>query len=145
MIPVNDIQAAIIAHLQVQTALTDAMNAVKSGASVEIRENQWAGTSFIYPAIRLDMQTQTEEGDPPCYARQPFSVYAMTEDDSSANCGNILSLVDSALIRANIRGTGFKIGLIVSSGSVPPIRSGNRIWQAVGQYSANVYQTGGLA
>lgn len=137
MINPNLIRAAIIAKLQADTALAAWLTA--RSASSEIRESQWQGVTFVYPAIRIDLLPQTEDGNPPCYSNQPFNAFAFTEGDSSAECGDLLILLDAALIRNQIVGTGFTTGLITSLGSIPPNRTSERVWQATGQYQMNIF------
>ena len=45
----NEVQAAIIARLKAQTTVTAEVLAT------EIREDQWQGTEFSYPNIRVKM------------------------------------------------------------------------------------------
>lgn len=139
MIPVNDVKAAIIGHLKADTALAAELEKQNEGASAEIREHQWAGRTFQYPALRVDLLPQDEIGNPPCYSSQPFNVYIYTEDDSSFNCGELLGLVDAALIRKNINANAFHTGIIESVSSVPPNRQTERVWRAAGQYTTMLY------
>ena len=137
MISPDLVQAAIIAKLQADATLLAWLTA-RSAAS-EIRENQWQGVSFVYPAVRVDLLPQTEPANPPCYSQQLFNVFAFAEGDSSQNSAILAGLIDSALIRKQMTGTGFATGHIISLGSVPPLRTAERIWQATGQYQMNVY------
>jgi hypothetical protein len=139
MIAPNDVKAAIIAKLKANTALMAAMEAIKTGASAEVREHQWAGRTFIYPAIRIDLLPQAEVGNPPCYSSQPFNAYIYTEDDSSFHCGSLLALVDTALIRRSISASSFHTGIIESVSSIPPARQTERVWRATGQYTTMLY------
>lgn len=137
MISSDLVQAGIISHLKADTALVAWLTA--RSAESEIRENQWQGRSFVYPAVRVDLLPQTETGNPPCYSQALFNVFCFTEDDSSKNCGILAGLVDTALLRKKFSGTGYSSGLVISLGSIPPIRTGERTWQALGQYQANLY------
>jgi hypothetical protein len=137
MISPELIQAGIITKLKADTALTTWLTARSAGS--EIRENQWQGRQFVYPAIRVDLLAQTEPGNPPCYSQTLFNVFAFAEGDSSKDAGILAGLVDAALIRKKFSGTGFNSGVISSLGTVPPIRTAERTWQALGQYQANLY------
>jgi hypothetical protein len=120
------VQAGIIAKLKADTSLVAWLTARSAGS--EIRENQWQGRQFVYPAIRVDLLPQTETGNPPCYSQTLFNVFAFTEGDSSKDCGILAGLVNAALIRKKF-----------SLGSVPPLRTAERVWQALGQYQTNLY------
>jgi hypothetical protein len=137
MISPELVQAGIITKLKADTALIAWLTTYS--AQNEVRENQWQGRQFVYPAVRVDILTQTEPGNPPCYSQALFNVFAFAEGDSSKNCGVLAGLVDSALIRKKFTGTGFDSGLVTSLGTVPPIRTGERVWQALGQYQANLF------
>jgi hypothetical protein len=137
MISDDLVQAAIITKLQADTTLIAWLTA-RSAAS-EIRENQWQGVTFVYPAVRVDLLPQTEPGNPPCYSQQLFNVFVFAEGDSSQNCAILAGLIDSALIRKQMVGTGFSTGHIITLGAIPPLRTAERIWQATRQYQMNLY------
>jgi len=131
------VQAGIITHLKADAALIAWLTTFS--AQNEIRENQWQGVTFVYPAVRVDLLTQTEPGNPPCYSQVLFSVFAFTEGDSSKDCGVLGGLLDTALLRKKFSGTGYNSGLILTLGGVPPTRTAERIWQGLGQYQTNLY------
>lgn len=135
----DDVQAAIIAHLKADTALVAWLTA--RSAQNEIRENQWQGTDFTYPAVRVDLLPQLENGNPPCFSQQLFNVYGFIEGNSSLEGGDLIELIDAALIRKNIVNStyGITTGLIISLGTIAPIRTAERVWQATGQYQTNLY------
>lgn len=137
MISPDLVQAGIVSHLKANTALIAWLTTYS--AQNEIRENQWQGRQFVYPAIRVDLLTQTEPGNPPCFAQVLFNVFAFAEGDSSLTCAQLAGLIDTALIRHKFSGTGFNSGLVTTLGSVPPIRTGERVWQALLQYQTNLY------
>ncbi len=134
----NDlIQAAIISKLKADSALIEWLT--ERGSSKEIRENQWQGRSFSYPAVRVDLGTQTEQGNPPCYSTMPFSIYSYTEDDSSQLCDVLAGLVNAALLRKRFSGTGFSSGIVIADGLTSAARSSERVWRAAGLYRCNIY------
>lgn len=137
MISPELIQAGIISKLKTDTSLVDWLTDRSAGD--EIRENQWQGVTFAYPAVRVDLLTQTEPGNPPCHSQILFNVFAFTEGDSSKECGVLAGLVDSALIRKKFTGTGFDSGIVITLGSVPPVRTSERLWQALLQYQTNIF------
>jgi hypothetical protein len=131
------VQAAIVSHLKADTALINWLTTYS--AEDEVRENQWQGRAFVYPAVRVDLLPQTEPGNPPCYSQVLFNVFAFAEGDSSLDCAVLSGLIDTALIRKKFSGTGFDSGLVITLGGVPPIRTAERVWQGLGQFQANLY------
>lgn len=137
MISPDLVQAGIITHLKADTALIAWLTTYS--AQAEVRENQWQGREFVYPAVRVDLLNQTEPGDPPCFSQVQFSVFSFAEGDSSLTCAQLSGLIDTALIRKKFSGTGYESGLVTTLGGIPPIRTGERVWQGLGQYQANLY------
>ena len=54
MIDNDDIQAGLVAYLKAQTTTIVAL----LDSSGEIKEDQWQGTTFLYPAVRVDLGPQ---------------------------------------------------------------------------------------
>lgn len=137
MIDNNLIQAAIVSKLKADTLLVAFLTSL--GAGAEIRESQWQGTTFAYPNVRVELGTQIEEGNPPCYSTQPFTVYSYSEQDSSREANQLAGYVNDALLRQMISGTGWHSQLIISDGNIAARRVSERVWQAVNLYRMNVY------
>lgn len=134
----NDlIQAAIVTKLKADSALVNWLTAL--GAGSEIREAQFQGRDFLYPSVRVELGTQIEEGNPPCYSTIPFTVYSYSEKDSSREANQLAGYVNDALLRKNISGSGWQSQLIVSDGMIAARRTSERVWQAVNLYRMNVY------
>lgn len=140
----NDlIQAGLITKLKANTALTSFLTT--AGAPDDIREAWFQGREFLYPNVRVELGTQTEEGNPPCFSGLPFTIYCHSENDSSQEANELAGLVNVALIRKVFTGTGFRSGIIQTSGSIAAIRASEQIWQAVNQYITNIYGGGLLS
>lgn len=134
----NDlIQAAIVAKLKANTALTTWL-AVRSTAG-EIREGQFQGREFLYPAVRVELGTQIEEGNPPCYSTLAFTVYSYSEQNSSQQANQLAGLIADALLRKSIAGSGWQSQLIIADGMIAARRTRERVWQAVNLYRCNIY------
>jgi hypothetical protein len=141
----NDvIQAAIIARLKADTTLTDWLVAQNS-ADDEIREIQWQGTVFDYPAVRASISDQLPDvGGGTCYLTAgefTFTAMAFSESDSSQQADQLMKLVNDALIGKRLSGTGFKTMVIQNDGMAHASRTGERIWSAAAVYRANLYET----
>jgi len=143
MIANDRVQAAIVAFLKADTALTAWLTARSAGS--EIREAQWQGTIFSYPAVRVDLGTQLPDGLGTCYTSNgqiPFTVYSYSEHDSSQQADQLAHLVNNALFGKQISGgTGFTTGLVKSDGLVSATRLAERLWRAGGFYRVNIYGT----
>lgn len=143
MIANNLIQAAIIAELKADSALVDWLTA--ESAADEIRETQWQGAAFVYPAVRVAAGTQLPDGPTShCYptnGETTFTVLSFAEDDSSQNADILAGLVNDALLGKRLSGTGFKSLSIMSNGLSHAIRTGERVWQANGLYRMYIYET----
>ena len=134
------IQRAILNKLKADTTLIAWMTGYD--AENEIREFSWQSTDFIYPNIRIQLGTQTEAGNPPCFSEISFTVYCNTEGDSSALADELAYLVNSALLRQKLApnaGDGFSTGIVSSGGTIKASRLSERIWQAVNSYSVQIY------
>src|SRR3972149_5151749 len=141
MIDNNALQAAIVAKLKANAPWV-AWLAARS-ASSEIREAQWQGAEFLYPAVRVNVGTQTPTENGPCYKENTevdFLVSALSEQDSSKEADTLAGLVNTALLGQTLAGTGFSSGLIRSDGLTGAIRlEVDRIWRAFGLYRVNAY------
>ncbi len=97
MISSDLIQAAIISKLKDDTTLVDFLTARASAD--EIRESQWQGAAFTYPAVRVDLGTQVPIGDGTCVPFQSevsFSVLSFSEQDSSQQADVLAGLFNSS-------------------------------------------------
>lgn len=137
MIDNNLVQAVLVSKLKADTALSAWLAAL--GAGGEIREAQYQSRDFLYPNVRLEIGTQIEEGNPPCYSTIPFTVYSYSEKDSSKEANELAGYVNDALIRRAVDGTGWHSGLIITDGAIAARRVTERVWQAVNLYRMNIY------
>lgn len=134
----NDlIQAALVAKLKADAPLVVWLTTFS--AQNEVREAQWQSREFVYPAVRVELGTQIEDGNPPCYSTIPFTVYSYSEKDSSREANQLAGYVNDAILRKAVLGSGWNGGIIVSDGSIAARRVNERVWQAVNLYRMNVY------
>lgn len=135
-------QAAVISRLKADTTLTAWLTARSAGD--EVRESQWQGAAFTYPAVRVDVGTQTPLGNGPCYLENgviTFTVLSFSEQDSSKQADTLAGLVNTALMGRQLSGTGFRSLAIKSDGLTSASRIGERLWRSVGLYRAVIYET----
>jgi len=139
----NDlIQAAIVSKLKANSALVAWLTARSAGS--EIRESQWQGAVFTYPAVRVDLGTQVPVSNGSCRTSEsemPFSIFSMSESDSSQQADVLAGLVNTALFGKRLSGTGWLSLVIDSDGLTSAVRETQRIWRATGLYTVRIYGT----
>lgn len=136
MISPDSLQREIINLLKGNTPLVTAIGS-------EIREDQWQGTKFVYPCVRVDVGLGVPVGDGNCQdtiSRVNWVVQAYDENPSSNICGNLIALVFNALFLNQIFATDFSIMTIESSGWLAPYRARSGVWRADAYFMANTYQ-----
>lgn len=152
MIDNDQIQAAIVAKLKANSPLVTYLTQFQ--AQDEIRESQYQAAGFVYPAVRVELGTQTEEGNPPCYSTVPFTVYCYSEKDSSREANQLAGYVNrafgfnadgshtpqSVMVTGSSVGASFHSGVIVADSAISARRTSERVWQAVNLYRMNVYR-----
>jgi len=108
-----------------------------------VRENQFQGTEFSYPALRVHVNYNNPIGEGPCrdeVFRIYFSITSWSEDPSSKEADDLLGLIADGLDEYIIDVATFRTGNI-SLGSVnSAIRIGPRLWRAEAFFRTTVYQ-----
>jgi len=124
----NDIvQAAIIAKMKGNGAIIAVLN-----SSNEIKEAQWQGVSFLYPAVRVNIGTQSNDrGSPFCnFGYLPFSVKVFSEQESSLQADNIMGIINTQLHGSYAVGTAMILNQIECIGLIGAIRISGQLWQS---------------
>lgn len=140
MIPMELLQKSIITTLRQNAPLNSAL--LVSGTV--ILENQFQGTEFSYPAIRVDIQPQVPIGTGTDRIRLSNSVFVVrtySVKKSSYEANHLLTLVNQALFDTQIKGNSLdtpnfmllRVNLINVDGA---FRVGNRLWMAVATYES---------
>jgi hypothetical protein len=135
----NDVlQAALVARLKAQSTVTGLLN-----GATEIREQQWQGRNFDYPAVRVNLRTQV-----PLIPRQQcewsrlsFSIYCLSEEKSSKEADELAGAVNAALNRTawTVSSDGFRFFFVRSSGLNSAIRMSERVWRAEPNFLADIH------
>lgn len=143
MITNNQIQEALVTRLKDSTRPEIAAIHAALASGDEVRENQFQGTEFAYPAIRVSFAYLNPTENTPCrddIFRSYFSIVSFSESTSSLEADNIAGLVAEALDEAIIDVATFRTGNI-SLGSVNgAIRIGPRLWRAETFFRTSIYQ-----
>lgn len=107
----NDtIQAGLVEEFKSLTPVSTLL-----GGTTEIRESQWQGTQFSYPAIRVDVQTQVPSIEGCAYGWIDATVSVYSEKASSQECDTIAGTVFQNLRRSFTRNGVFFSGMRCSS------------------------------
>lgn len=139
MISDEIIQAALIAKLKSLTALTDLLIEGVSG----IKEYQWQGDIFKYPAVRLDLESNEWSFDVTgrCTSQDvEFSLYFYSEERSSKQCSQIKGIAMNSLIGRGFTQDGLKFSEIRldRGGNVPAVREDQNTWRSQAKLSTRV-------
>ena len=140
----NVIQADLIAYLQADTDLVAAMTAVNALANAtDIKEDQYVGRDFNFPAVRVDVQRQTaiDEEDQCTNTRLMFTLWIYTESGSSKNCDSIAGVAHRAINRQHLAGTGYNIPRMRAD-LIGATRIEDRLWRASVICRGNVRPSG---
>jgi hypothetical protein len=131
MISPNDIQESILMRLQATTALTALL-----AATTSIKADQWQGTTFVYPAVRINLGMISPIAScDGCTVTFGIECYSELASEKEAN--NIADAVNDALhgkefTSGNVRFSNYSRGL------VPAIRSDERTWRAEALFHATI-------
>lgn len=133
------LQKALVAKLKADAALV----VLLSNSDIEIREQQWQGRAFTYPAVRVNLLQQL-----PMFAMDPcqwfslaFSVFVLSEDRSSFEADNIASVVNGVLHEAAWSETAddYRFHKCRSIGLNSAIRMSERVWRAEAFFNARLH------
>jgi len=135
MIDNQVIQADLIRWLLTQVALTSLLY-----DATEVREDQYQGTLFHYPNLRLAMGIQvpiTESGQ--CdLARLTFSTRTYAEGGSSKVADTIAGAAHRLLHRKQFKGTGWS-SWFYGAGLSSATRTGEKLWRAEASFQGVIY------
>lgn len=131
--PSNDlIQTAIIARLKAESSVTAEVT------SAEVREDQWQGTEFIYPNVRVRMINNVPVRGFECNTGNiDMSVLVHTQDDSSRNADRIAGIINTVLHDVQFSSSDLSIHLYTTN-LVPAMRSDVRTWRSEVRMSGTV-------
>jgi len=132
---VDEVQIALLAYLKSQVALTTMLT-----TSEHIKETQWQGVDFTYPAIRLGNDVlPSQDGCSPDGVEGAVLVFS--ENKSSKQCSLIAAEVSRLLHRLSfvsaINGVKF-MRIYVTRVTYPTNLEDTNVWQSQVQITAQV-------
>lgn len=132
------IQKALVARLKAAAAVTTII-----GGPTEVREQQWQGRAFTYPAVRVAVGQQVDrpEMEPCSWSVASFVIWCMSEDRSSYECDDLAGAVNSALNDTawDVTADGFRFHKVRSVGLFSATRMTERIWRAEAAFVARLH------
>lgn len=137
MIANQVIQADLVTWLKAQVALTSLLY-----DATEVREDQYQGTVFHYPCVRVALGTQipiviSEKCD---LARLTFSIRAYAEGGSSKAVDTIAGVANTLVHLKQFRGTGWYTWFR-SAGLDSATRTGEKTWRSEASFMGVIYPT----
>ena len=125
MISNNEIQEALIIELQAETTVL-----VELSDTDEIREDQWQGTEFSYPAIRVKMISNKPLVASGCdQTKISVGLEVFSEDASSMQADRIAGIIQDALHDKPFSQGSLLIALRTND-LIPAMRSNVRTWKS---------------
>jgi hypothetical protein len=120
----NEIQAAVVGWLKSKPLIV-----VEILDSDEIKEEQWQGTMFVYPAIRVRLISNRPESRQGCIQPITLGIQVYTEDASSKNCDRIAGIIGKEVHDKQFSTSGFLFGMFVTD-LVPAYRRDAQTWMS---------------
>ena len=121
----NEIQAALLVKLKAEATILAELSDTD-----EIRENQWQGTEFSYPAIRIRMVSNNPLKNSDCdQTNISVGFQVFSEDASSMQADEIAGIINTALHDKPFSQSGLLIALRTDD-LIPAIRSNMRTWKS---------------
>jgi hypothetical protein len=120
----DEIQAALLAYIRTKATILAEIT------TTEMKEDQWQGTTFTYPAIRIQLHPTIPSKSDPCSSHDvSVSFLVFTEDASSQKADKIAGIINQAL-----HGRAFSSNNIAftlwTTNLIPAIRSDKTTWRS---------------
>lgn len=122
----DEIQAALIAYIKLRSSITDEL----PDGSDEVRENEWQGTEFTYPNIRIRLISNTPQNSDNC-GRSDIAVgiEVFSELASSIEADRIAGIINGVLNQRSFSQSGIQFNLSTTN-LVPAFRKDKLTWQS---------------
>jgi hypothetical protein len=118
----DQIQTGLISYLKSKTTITSLLD-----SSAEIKENEWQGDDFYYPAVRVRLISNIPFQS--CYHQFECGIQVFSEEASSIEADQI-----SGIIATQFHPVGFTSNslafLVHVTNVIPAIRSDIRTWRS---------------
>jgi hypothetical protein len=138
MISPNVVQAAIVALLKADAPLVAGL----AGDPARIKEADWRGTGFDYPAVRVDITDMRPTGNGNCSEQRlgvTGAIIVYSKVDSSAEAAQVLGLVENAIQQKHLSGAGMGSQVLRPFQTNFPYRD-NDIWRGEVVFATTVFE-----
>lgn len=112
----NSVQASWIAHMRSQTEITSLLT-----TGTHIKEEQWQGTTFIYPAVRFSVDFFP--GINGCLDLAEVEITVFSEQKSSDEASTIAAAIQQAYHRHPFEQGSTKFPVVIVEKVSKPMRS----------------------
>lgn len=119
----DQIQAGLISYLKSKAAIT-----IQIPSASEIHEDQWQGTEFEYPNIRVRM-VSNRPGEIGCPQEIEVGFQVLSEEDSSQEADTIAGTIADILHGRGFNSNNIHYSLVVSN-LIPAFRVDLRTWRS---------------
>jgi len=138
MIHPEVVQIDLIADLKGTTSITSLL-----ASADEVKESQYQGTRWNYPALRLAIIAQTPIiGPEPCdLVRFSFAIRVYTEGGSSKSNSHLLGIVNDRYHRRIFEAPTW-ISVFRSAGLNNPSRATDKLWRGEALFEGTIYPKG---
>lgn len=118
----DQIQAGLVSYLKSKTTITSLLDSAN-----EIREDQWQGTEFLYPNVRVRLMNNRPYQE--CFHSFDCGIQVFSEEASSREADQISGIIAGEF---HIKGfTSNSLAFLVSvTNVVPAVRSDTRTWRS---------------
>lgn len=141
MIPNDTIKAALVSYCKAAAAVAALLPEGTGG----VKESQYQGSDYEYPAVRVQIVRQTPDPNvEQCdHARVLGSIRCYAEGPSSQPADNLAGVVNARIHRAKIKGgtigtDAFYIPRIYCEGLLAATRLNERLWVSEVLFGGNV-------
>lgn len=127
----DEVQAALITKLLANTTIaTELVDAYGEVVDEEIRENQWQGTTFSYPNIRVRMISLQPLADKECdHVKFSVSFMVFSESDNSLQANKISGIINNELHGKQFISNSIAFSMRLTN-LIPAMRIDARTWRA---------------
>jgi hypothetical protein len=117
------IQTALVAYLKSKAAITAVVSVT------EIREDQWQGTEFSYPNIRVRMISNRPRETNCDVSEVNFAIQIFSQQDSSIEAEQIAVIINTALHARSFESVGIRFS-VQTMNQIPAFRQDVRTWRS---------------
>lgn len=103
----------------------------------EIKEDQWGGTAYAYPGIRVRLISNQFVPGQPCFQTIMLGIQVYTEDASSLNADRIAGIIANELDNKKFITSGIQFSTVVTN-LVPAYHRDAQTWMSEVLISANL-------